>query len=51
MEVAEKNVPCTDDLPSGEVTILLGTVGTNLVAGQDYEVVVNGEKTDTFSAR
>ena len=51
LEVAEKNVPCTDDLPSGEVTILLGTVGTNLVAGQDYEVVVNGEKTDTFSAR
>jgi len=33
------------------VTILLGTVGINLVAGQDYEVVVNGEKTDTFSAR
>jgi hypothetical protein len=50
LEVAEDNVPCTDDLPSGEVPILLGTVGTNLVAGQDYEVVVNGEKTDTFTA-
>ena len=51
LEVARENVPCTDDLPSAEVTILLGTVGTNLVAGQDYEVVVNGEKTDTFTAR
>ena len=51
LEVAEKNVPCTDDLPSGEVPILLGTVGTNLIAGQDYEVVVNGDKTATFTAR
>ena len=47
LEVAEDNVPCTADLPSGEVPILLGAGGTNLVVGQDYEVVVNGEKTDT----
>ncbi len=51
LEVAEENFPCTDDLPSDEVTILLGTVGTNLVGQQDHEIVVNGEKTATFAAK
>jgi hypothetical protein len=47
LEVAERNVPCTDDLPAVSTEILLGD---GFDSGRTYTVSVNGEET-VFTAR
>ena len=48
LEVAEDNVPCTEDLPM--VTNKL-PLGINFKSGEEYTVEINGQVTETFTAQ
>jgi hypothetical protein len=48
LEVAERNVPCTKDLPAVSTEIPLGS---DFTPGETYTVVVNGEVTGSFTGR
>ena len=48
LEVAEKNVPCTRDLPAVVTDIPLGS---DFTPGEEYEVVINEQATETFKAQ
>ena len=47
LEVLQKNMPCTRDLPAVTTQIALGS---DFTPGEEYTVIVNGE-TKTFTAR
>ena len=48
LEVAEDNVPCTEDLPVVETMVSLGS---GFQSGEEYTVVINGQFTKTFKAQ
>ncbi|MDP6403173.1 MAG: YbaY family lipoprotein [SAR202 cluster bacterium] len=48
LEVVDKNVPCTRDLP---VVVTRISLGTEFTSGETYTITVNDEVTETFVAQ
>lgn len=48
LEVVDRNVPCTRDLPAVMTVI---TLGSDFVSGESYAVVVNDDQEVTFTAQ